>query len=542
MSTLVSIAQEHIITCTTWCASKGLSISQVKSQIIMFSRKKKLNLPRPLKVNGIPTPFVTKATYLGVTLDHKLSWIPHITAVSAKATANLFACKKAVGSSWGLSPKILRFIYAAIVRPSLAYAAVCWFHRSHLSAASSLLRKPQRLATLMITRAFPSSYAEGLDIICGLQPIQDFVLSEALKSRAALLSCKRWIPHPSPSSHAALINSTASPIAELAMPHDAIIPLLSLDLPFSITIASRESVAEFSFTAPDHLYIFTDGSRCNDLSGSGMVCLLNDSFFAHSSLSLGSYPTVFQAELLAINMACYFILASTSPPSSVSIHSDSQAALSAIAAPVIKSSSVMSCISDLSAASNVCTSLSLHWIPGHSGFQGNDIADEQARLGSSSIPIGPAPFLPLSRASINSAIKSWISSVTFNRLSSANISTKSSVPLLAILSSPPKGLNPLPELSILKPYSQLISGHSYLNYFQHRTGIISSPLCPACREEAETTEHFLCLCPALSCLRQTHFGISSMPISYLASTFSPSSIIAYVRKSGRSLDRPPSDA
>lgn len=34
---------------------------------------------------------------------------------------------------------IMRFIYAAIVRPSLAYSAVCWFHRLHLSASSSIL-------------------------------------------------------------------------------------------------------------------------------------------------------------------------------------------------------------------------------------------------------------------------------------------------------------------------------------------------------------------------------------------------------------------
>ena len=187
---------------------------------------------------------------------------------------------------------------------------------------------------------------------------------------------------PPPSSHAALINSSASPIAELAMPHDAIIPQLFLDRQFLISIVLHETVAEFSFSTPDHLYIFTDGSRCQDLSGSGMVCLLNDRFFAHASLSLGYYPTFFQSELLAINMACSFILSITPPQ----VQSPStQATLSAIAAPVIKSSSVLSCITDLSAASNypiftLCDSLSLHWISCHSGYhdQGNDLADEQA--------------------------------------------------------------------------------------------------------------------------------------------------------------------
>ena len=60
-------------------------------------------------------------------------------------------------------------------------------------------------------------------------------------------------------------------------------------------------------------------------------------------------------------MACSFILSITPPQ----VQSPStQATLSAIAAPVIKSSSVLSCITDLSAASTLCDSLSLHWIPG----------------------------------------------------------------------------------------------------------------------------------------------------------------------------------
>jgi len=539
ISTLVDIAQLHISTCSSWCSTKNLSISAVKTQIVLFHRKNKLTLPRPLRLNNTPIPYSKTAKYLGVTLDSRLSWLPHIKAASQKATSTLFACRKAVSSQWGLSPAISKFIYTAIVRPSTAYAAICWSHRINLQASSSNLRTAQRIAALMITRAFPSTDTDALDILSNLMPILDFILAEALINRSSLIANDRWIsPTQSSFSHAAILNAASSVIPELSMPADPIKPLLMLDRPFSTSIEPRQESAAYSFSAPDHLYIFTDGSKLDNRTGAGMVCLLNGTFFDHASTSLGLSPSVFQTELFAISMACTSITASPSARHT-SIHSDSQAALIAIAATILKSSSVLSCISDLISASQHCLSLTLCWVPGHSNIEGNDLADSLAREGSGALPIGPEPFLPIGRAALSSALKSHFYSKHCSKWNSSKASTKCKTPLTALLTVQHKWLHPLPPTSILRPYSQLLSGHSYLNYFQHRTGIIPSPLCPACKEEPETSEHLLCRCPAFSSLRQRLFGTSTIPIALLISTFSPSTIISYITKTGRSLERPP---
>ena len=40
---------------------------------------------------------------------------------------------------------------------------------------------------------------------------------------------------------------------------------------------------------------------------------------------------------------------------------------------------------------------------------------------------------------------------------------------------------------------QILTGHTDLNYFLHKLGIVDSPLCP-CGMEEETIEHVLCEC------------------------------------------------
>ena len=50
------------------------------------------------------------------------------------------------------------------------------------------------------------------------------------------------------------------------------------------------------------------------------------------------------------------------------------------------------------------TNIIVQWIKTHTGYKGNERADEPAKLGSLTIPIGPEPHIPLSKATLNGAI------------------------------------------------------------------------------------------------------------------------------------------
>ena len=81
--TLVDIAQPKIDKAVEWGAQNGLSFSVDKTTVVFFSRQQKFHnevLPRlkKLKINGVEINPSDSMTYLGIVLDQKLSWTPHI--------------------------------------------------------------------------------------------------------------------------------------------------------------------------------------------------------------------------------------------------------------------------------------------------------------------------------------------------------------------------------------------------------------------------------------------------------------------------------
>ena len=90
-STVQNIAQQHLQNINDWCQSKGLKLSGVKSTAILFTNKRDNTLDSPLTVSGTTVPTVNSTVYLGVTIDRKLNWGPHILKKCDKAIGHLHA-------------------------------------------------------------------------------------------------------------------------------------------------------------------------------------------------------------------------------------------------------------------------------------------------------------------------------------------------------------------------------------------------------------------------------------------------------------------
>ena len=129
-------ATEHVRKIIEWCSSKGLEISTLKTQVVLWSNSK--NPPRSIIIDNKQIAIQKSAIYLGVHIDENLNWNTHIEQKIIKCN-NLFnKLKKAIGKKWGLKPKVIKWIYQAIVLPKLSYGSVAWAYNLNKTQVKKL--------------------------------------------------------------------------------------------------------------------------------------------------------------------------------------------------------------------------------------------------------------------------------------------------------------------------------------------------------------------------------------------------------------------
>ena len=152
----------------------------------------------------------------------------------------------------------------------------------------------------------------------------------------------------------------------------------------------------------DALIWFTDGSRANSGTGSGIFGLRSNRSF---SFPLGKFAKVFQTEIYAILQCACENIRMTYKNKRILIFSDSQAALKALGRPKVTSGLVAECLDALFALASM-NEVTLIWVPGHRGILGNE-ADKLARQASAMPLLGPEPALGIPECSAREAIKNW---------------------------------------------------------------------------------------------------------------------------------------
>ena len=98
-------ATEHVRKIIEWCSSKGLEISTLKTQVVLWSNSK--NPPRSIIIDNKQIAIQESAIYLGVHIDETLNWNTHIAQKIIKCNNIFNKLKKAIiGKKWGLKPKV----------------------------------------------------------------------------------------------------------------------------------------------------------------------------------------------------------------------------------------------------------------------------------------------------------------------------------------------------------------------------------------------------------------------------------------------------
>ena len=189
------MAQKAINIPANWASEQELQFSSKKTEIVLFTHKRNPDLGS-LTMNGSKLELSKEAKLLGVTLDSKLTWKPHITRITRKATTALMQCRQIVGKTWGIKPSIMKWIYTAVIRPIMSYACVSWAGGLNKKYLVRKLTKVQRLACLMISSAFPGTPTGALEILLNITPIEEFLLAEAVRGSYRISVSGHWQAKP----------------------------------------------------------------------------------------------------------------------------------------------------------------------------------------------------------------------------------------------------------------------------------------------------------------------------------------------------------
>jgi hypothetical protein len=114
--------------CLEWARRHGASFAPEKYILVHFTKartKHNHSCPLILPTSTIhPSP---SARVLGVILDKKLSWQPHLLRLKSKLATQTNVLSRLTASTWGASLRVSRLLYTAVVRPAITTGCHAWW-------------------------------------------------------------------------------------------------------------------------------------------------------------------------------------------------------------------------------------------------------------------------------------------------------------------------------------------------------------------------------------------------------------------------------
>lgn len=498
IDTVVDVINNSLLEVSRWCNRVGLRVNAAKTVIVPFTLKRNLNSLARIRLNNVQLAASDKVKYLGVVLDKRLTWNDHVDAATHKAKWAIMTSRSFIGKTWGLKPKMAMWLYTAVIRPLVSYAALVWWTKTQQITVKVKLDSLQRMACLSISGAFISTSTAALEVILNVTPLDLYLKQEAVMSFYRLSVMDGTRRSLARTGHlSALEQESREPL--LAMGSDLMLGKFMFARPFTTHVGTRRDWENGLLVRLNNSLIwYTDGSLINGKAGYGAhrhrpKCNLSG--------SLGRWCTVFQAEVFAIAIAAQEELLLGTRDKHITIYSDSQAALKALEGYRFTSKLVWDCVQtlrDLSSRNIV----HLEWIPGHQGFEGNERADLLARKGALSRFNGPEPVVGISPTIVRSFLKGRTAEAHRLRWINRGGTSVSDLLLRGPSGSSTNSILILNRID-LRFVIAYLTGHGHFRNHLLKTGQFQgNPVCRLCESSTETARHVLLDCPSLEIRRR----------------------------------------
>ena len=174
--------------CQDWALRHRALFAPEKYELIHLSRNpRRFNMGASLALGPITCSPKPDIRILGVQIDTKLCWAPHIKITQEKALAKLGAITALGQSTWGAYFRTARLVYNSAVRAALTYGAAAWAPYSPIisgpapksakppSWIGTPLDKIQKKALQHTLGAFKATPEPTLELEAGVPPLQAYI-------------------------------------------------------------------------------------------------------------------------------------------------------------------------------------------------------------------------------------------------------------------------------------------------------------------------------------------------------------------------------
>ena len=518
--------QEDMEIFEKWAEDYGLSFNSDKTKIMMFTRKRFIIKP-DIYLCGNKLEWVSSYKYLGLTITQDFSWRTHIEKVAQRATYTMINCRKMMSRTWGLSPRISRWMYISLVRPVLTYASMIWIKSTYIKAHMDILTKVQRRGCLSILNAMSSTPTAGMEIMLDIQPMSIFLKIQSITTYRRLLANGNWLIDDgeilNDKSHVIIMKRITSTLETLNFPKDKLIHTAYVSTNFKTEILPRDEINAIDKipkpSKPNTVHCFTDGSKYVDKAGISKTgfgyMIWGENIRKNGYNNLGKHATVYQCELMAIQEAAFIMINENILNKKIIFYVDNQAAIITLGNYLIRSKIALETKKMVKLLSNN-NQVIISWIPAHRGYPGNEIADNLAKKGARMNQMGPTTIIPLADAVTALEIKE-LGNKMHQRYWDSHPHCRQTKMML------PKAKNKLWKQLVKQPrkmmnlITQIYTGHATLKRHLNLMAIEDDGRCNQCNEEntEETVQHYLAECPAFSRSRRNSLGYISLTTNEL---------------------------
>ena len=211
------------------------------------------------------------------------------------------------------------------------------------------------------------------------------------------------------------------------------------------------------------------------------------------------------------------------PPGHFTLFSDSQAALLALTHRVVKSRTVLECMETLNRAAKRHT-IELRWIKAHVGYYGNELADEEAKVGTAQLAKS-GTILP-TKAYFKRHLKLQLSKLWTKQWEQLKECRQTKLFFPAPNDKQTAKILRC-DRETLSSLVRLCTGHNFLRRHNKivNPSTPTSKLCRHCGDEEETGDHVINHCPRFSALRMALAGCSQME----AHKWTSKQLIAFIK-------------